>query len=481
VVIDRATRQPNGRNQPQSLARSEPTHSGGSGGEGTGSINDESIDAIWDYLNVCAQQHGHQRTAERFGVSRQTLWRFLDRDQDGRRLLRAVLGSVGGDVEELEAATRLLIAEPASSNRITRAESLGDGLYDALLFLCETPLTTVGELAHLRRMPASTLRDQLVKLTERGLVNARSHRLHVLGSRPQRRYFPTPGGIRAMADDKDDQQRLLHVYPISKQWFRLLTDRLDAVAVVYHVAALIAEADPERQPVRVDHYRQGPYDALLTLSGGRTIGILRQGPLLTAANLRFRLRTIERMDGRRCPNLTLVLTDSEQDTRRAVRALADPSLHDATVVACTADLIAAGPRTPVFQPGGYGFPNPPIIAPDFDLRSVLAWITRRVAAYASEGVQEPSPDPDTLYRPDLRATLPKPAQQLDAALSLQLTRAEKEVLDVIADWPLSTAEQLAGLMGSVTPRRANQLLRSLCRHDLVRRDGKAHVLTDEGI
>ena len=442
------------------------------------------IDAIWVYLNVGTHKHGQQRTAERFGVSRQTLWRFLERDEVGRRLPRAVLSSVGDSVEALVAATDSLIAESSPQSRPESIESAGilsSGLRNALLGLCEAPLTTAGELAQLTRVPASTLREQLAKLSERGLADSRPHRLDVLGARPQRRYFPTPAGIRALADDEDDAQRLLHTYPVSKQWFRLLAERLDSVAVLYNVATLIAEADPEQQPVRVDHYRQGPYDLLLTLSGGRTIGILRQGPMLSAANLRFRVRTIERMDGRQCPNLTLVLTDSEQDTRRTVRALADPSLHDATVVACTADLNAASPRTPVFQPGGYGFPNPPTIGPDFDLRSVLAWITRRVAAYGRGGAREPSPDPDTLYRPNVRATTPKPAEQLDTALSLQLTRAEKQVLDLLADWPLCTAEQMAGLMGGVTPRRANQVLRSLHLRSLIRRDGKAHVLNDEGL
>ena len=251
--------------------------------------------------------------------------------------------------------------------------------------------------------------------------------------------------------------------------------------MLYHVAALVAEADPERQPVRVDHCRQGPYDALLTLSGGRSVGLLRQGPMLSAANLRFRLRTIERMDFRHCPWLTLVLTDSEQDTRRAVRALAHPSDHETTFVACAAEVIAGDAQTRVFQQGGYGFPNTPTIAPDADLWSRLAWISGRVAAYSKSGPLEPNPDPDTLYRPGVRATPPNPAERLDAALSLRLTRAEKQALDLIADWPLLTSEQLAGLMGGVTPRRANQVLRSLHRRSLIRRHRKAHVLTDEGL
>ena len=47
------------------------------------------------------------------------------------------------------------------------------------------------------------------------------------------------------------------------------------------------------------------------------------------------------------------------------------------------------------------------------------------------------------------------------AISVQLTRAEKDTLDLLAAWPLCTREQLAGLMGGVTLRRVNQVLRSL--------------------
>ena len=440
--------------------------------------DDERIDLIRCYLKEHAWCHGQRRTAERFGVSRQTLWRFLDRGQVGRRLPRAVLDSAGESVEALEAATRALIAESASRSRPQPTHSLSDELHDALLQLCEAPLTTAGELARLRRVPVSTLRDQLVKLNQRGLVDSRPHRLEALGPRPHRRYFPTASGIRAAGLD---EARDLRLYPVSKQWFKLLTERLDAVAVCYRVAALVAEVDPERQPVRVDHHRQGPYDSLLTLSGGRSVGLLRQGPMLSAANLRFRLRTIERLDWSRTPWLTLVLTDSEQDSRRAVRALADPNQHETTFVACAAELIAGGPRRPVFQQCGYGFPNTAAIGPDASLPTMLSWITRRVAAYSKSGPPTPHPDPDALYRSDVRATMPKPREQLDAVLPTQLTRADKQALDLLAAWPFCTPEQLAGLMGGVTRRRANQVLRSLRRRSLVQREPDGHVLTDEGL
>ena len=114
---------------------------------------------------------------------------------------------------------------------------------------------------------------------------------------------------------------------MSKQWFRLLAERLDAVAVLYRVAAMIADADPKQEPVRVDHHRHGPYDLLITLSSGRTVGVIRQGPMLPGANLRYRLRSIEHLPRSERPFITLVLTHADQSTRRAIRALGDPSEH----------------------------------------------------------------------------------------------------------------------------------------------------------
>ena len=72
---------------------------------------------------------------------------------------------------------------------------------------------------------------------------------------------------------------------MSKQWLRLLAERLDAVAVLYRVAAMVADTDPHQNPVRMDHYRHGPYDMLLTLSKGRSIGLLRQGPTLPTSKI----------------------------------------------------------------------------------------------------------------------------------------------------------------------------------------------------
>ena len=235
---------------------------------------------------------------------------------------------------------------------------LREGLEEALLLLCATPLTTVEELSRCGRVPASTLRDRLDKLAKRSLADSVPHHLSVLGTRPQRRYFPTEQGVIAGGAATKGRAHMLRAYPVSKQWFRLLAERLDAVAVLYRVAAMVADADPHQKPVRVDHYRQGPYDMLLTLSGGRTIGLLRQGPALPTSRLRYRLRSIERLDSSDRPFVTFVLTHSDQATRRAIRSLGDPSEHLRTFVATEGELLAGDHTGVVWQQCARAGPTP---------------------------------------------------------------------------------------------------------------------------
>ena len=274
---------------------------------------------------------------------------------------------------------------------------------------------------------------------------------------------------------------ILRAYPVSKQWFRLLAERLDAVAVLHRVAAMVADADPHGDPVRVDHYRNGPYDMLLTLSGGRSIGLIRQGPALPTSRLRYRLRSIERLDSDDTPFVTLVLTHADQATRRAIRSLGDPSEHHRTFVTTEGEFLAGDHTGVVWQQCGSGVGEAVRIDAAASLAGILAWAERLLDSSYSFLRERPKSKPSALYPSGVQATMSEPTEQLAPALSVQLTRAEKDALDLLCAWPLCTREQLAGLMGGVTLRRVNQVLRSLSQHGLVRADEPLHMLTDEGL
>ena len=453
------------------------------------SLDPDLEGAVRAYLRTYVLWRGIRQATATFGVSRHTLWRFLRRGHTGRALPSAVLDTVGDSIEALEAATwaipavERLVANRPAPKPVRSPYPLSQALEDTLLLLCATPLTTVEELSRFGRVPPSTMKERLGKLAKRGLVDSVPHHLSVLGSRPQRRHFPTERGIVAGGMIEHGTEYFLSEYPVSRQWLRLLAERLDGVAVLHRVAAMVADADPHKDPVRVDHHRNGPYDTLITLSGGRTLGVVRQGPALPTSNLRYRLRSVERMRSGDRPFVTLVLAHADQATRRALRSLGDPSEHRRTFVATEGELLAGDHTGVVWQQCGSGLgEDPPVrVDPDASLAGILAWMERLLESSHSLRRDNPKPDPDALYPSGVRAAMPEPSQQLASALSVQLTRAEKDVLDLLAAWPLCTLEQLAGLMGGVTLRRVNQVLRSLAQYGLVRNDEPLHMLTDEGL
>ena len=169
-------------------------------------------------------------------MSRHTLWRFLERDQMGYAVPSAILNKVGGSVQPIEDAAFEPIIDPEGLRPDPALRHRG--LEEALLLLCATPPATMEELSRFDRVPASTLRDRLTKLTERGPVDLVPHHLSVLGIRPQRRYFPTENGVIAGGMVTEGEERMLLAYPVYKQWFRLLTERLDAVAVLHQTMSV---------------------------------------------------------------------------------------------------------------------------------------------------------------------------------------------------------------------------------------------------
>ena len=446
-------------------------------------VDPDLYDAVRRYVRAHQRQHGQKKTAETLGVSRHTLWRYLERGHAGRAVPTAVLNSVGNSIKDIEAATLEMIIDLDGLRPDQALRPLHPGLEQALLLLCAAPLATVDELARFGRVPESTLRERLDKLAERGLADSVSHHLSALGSRPQRRYFPTEKGVTAGGMATQGLQHMLEIFPLSRQWFRLLAERLDAVAVLYRVAAMIADADPRQDPVRVDHHRRGPYDLLLTLSGGRSVGLIRQGPALPGANLRYRLRSTGHLTSGERPFITLVLTHADQATRRAIRSLGDPSEHRRTFVATEGELLAGDHAGEVWQQcgGGPGHDPPVLIEPDTSLANILTWAGGLLESSHRSRHDNPSPDPDALYPSGVQAAMPEPARQLASAPATQLTRAGKDALDLLGAWPLCTQEQLAGLMGGVTPRRVNQMLRALREHELVQEDGCRLMLSDRGL
>ena len=119
--------------------------------------------------------------------------------------------------------------------------------------------------------------------------------------------------------------------------------------------------------------------------------------------------------------------------------------HD-TFVATEATVLASRTAARVWQRGGIldlreQFST---IIPHASLEDIVESFEPLIKQ-PDENTHIPSfPIPDKLYDPDASATMPDPEKQLSPSLSVQLTGAEKDELDVLAAWPLSTTSQLAG-------------------------------------
>ena len=89
--------------------------------------------AIRDCVSANVLSHGRARAAERFGVSRHTLWRCLERRQWDKSLPRAVILTVAAALDMIEEAAWAVTAVPqvrrrAAANPKPLAETLEDAM-----------------------------------------------------------------------------------------------------------------------------------------------------------------------------------------------------------------------------------------------------------------------------------------------------------------------------------------------------------------
>ena len=186
--------------------------------------------------------------------------------------------------------------------------------------------------------------------------------------------------------------------------------------------------------------------------------------------------------------MTLVITGSDQAIRRAIHTLGHPVEHQTFFAATQGEQLAGDHRAVAWQQCGHGMGVQVKIAPVFSLNNIVAsigWLVDREARNRRDRTpaakREPNPNPYSLYPSHRRAAMLDPSEQVKSSLAVQLTRAEKEALDLVAAWPLCTTDQLAGLMCGVTRCRANQVLRSLGARSLVRSENQRHVLAADGL
>ncbi len=337
--------------------------------------------------------------------------------------------------------------------------SPGDRQVQTLRRLAAMPFLDRLELAAVAGMSDRSAYHVVAALERRGLAASLAHATDLL--RTTRRCYLTAAGLQRLAQAEGvGVDEVLRASPVSAQWRRIVLARLDAVAVIYRLAASIAAL---LGSVEVRWYRALPLDAAILLPGGRTVGVVRQGR--TADRTGFAKRLWRLREGPRLSGVLLLMPDAVR-LQHARRRLADAPW--AAFLALERDAIGGGLDHPVWRP--------PTINAIVDLPSALA-------AFNSGGARPTEPVP-------ARATLPEdikrhaPSRDApDWLLPVLLKPAEKRALDLLADWPWISRDDLRGLLG-VSQARVSQLVTRLGAFGLatsVPAADRRLVLTDRGL
>ena len=295
---------------------------------------------------------------------------------------------------------------------------------ELLRLLADMPFLDRMETAALSGWSGGGVYRAVRRLEDAGLIASVPHGTELVP--PTRRFHLTAAGLRRLAHAPNTTlEGLLRDLPLSARWRRVLLERLNAVAVVYRLAAAVSNA---AHPVRFRWFRAMPTDAAVVLSDGRTIGIVRQG--LTTDRTGFAKR-LWRLSQRPQPGCILLIASDELRLRHTRRRLSQTRTE--TLFALEREAAAASPNDPVWR-----------------LRSVNAAVSLRVAIDRMDR-RGALPDERSLMRgtslpPDVDDRSPG-GDVPDYMLPALVRPAEKRALDLLYDWPWLGLRDLAGLLG----------------------------------
>ncbi len=298
------------------------------------------------------------------------------------------------------------------------------------------------------------------RLEDAGLIASVPHGTELIP--PTRRFHLTAAGLRRLAHAENAPlEDLLRDLPVSARWRRVLLERLDAVAVIYRLVSAIANA---ARPIRFRWYRAMPVDAVVTLPGGGTVGIVRQGPTTDRTGFPKRLRRLARGPQ---PGCILLIAPDEVRLRHSRSRL--PHTPATALFALEREAVAVSPDDPVWRLRS--------INAAVSLRDAIDRLTRRGAVPNERPLERGLHLPPDVDEHGPGGDVP------DYLLPALLKPAEKRALDLLCDWPWLSLPDLAGLLGVSRPR-ASQITAALEGFGLVVRSpvsGRRLALTDVGL
>ena len=330
---------------------------------------------------------------------------------------------------------------------------------EILRLLASMPFMDRLDLAAVSGWSRGAVYEAVDRLDSGGYCDAVTHATGLLPA--AERFHLTAAGLELLAAEEGvSLDELVRLRPVSDRWRRILMERLDALAPVYRLAAVLSQL---AYPIRFRWYRAAPLDAAVALPDGRTVGIVRRGHTSDRspfANRMWKLR------GGPLPGAVLVLMPDPVRLRHARRML--DGFPAPVFLAVESEAVAASPDDPVWSPQA--------VNSAVGLRQVLDGL-----APGGELPEEPEPQRASVPA-DLAVAGPGWAVP-DYLLPASLRPAEKRAIDLVSDWPWIALKDLAGMLG-VSPQRASQVVIPLEALKLVVRPigaGGRLALTDRAL
>ena len=302
---------------------------------------------------------------------------------------------------------------------------IGERDVNALRTLAAMPFLDWLELAAVSGMAEVTAHRALCSLRRDGLVGHVRHASALVA--PTRRWYVTADGLNGLArEEGTGLERLLRTHPVTAHWQRVLLGRLDAVAVIYRLAATVADAG-DCFP-RFRWYRSFPLDAAMALDGGRTLGVIRQGATADRTGFSDRIGRLLDPDLSR-PRALLALLPDQTRLHQAGRLLA--RYPGPAYLATEQDVARSLADDPIW--------HIPYGSTLLSLREVLTNLRA-----GGELAWEPPLSKGAL---PLELAIPEEPEKTPVhLLPVLLKPAEKRMLDCLADWPFITVKDLCGVL-----------------------------------
>ena len=322
-----------------------------------------------------------------------------------------------------------------------------------LRLLANMPFLDRLGMAQVSGRSRSAVYEAVTAMERAGLLASVPHASELTPS--TRRLCLTADGVNELARrDGVAVEELLRHRPVSRQWRRILVERLDAMAVVYRLISAIAGVS---RPLSVRLYRSLPLDAALALPEGGTLGLVRYGASADATAVAKRLW---RLGQGPLPCVVLVVVPDRVRLRRAQRLLARSGVN--ALVALEGEAVREDSDAGAWR------------TLNGDVSLSLAYVLERLRP----GGRMPEEEPPN--KPSLPGNL---AEDLRRAPAVLLKPGEKRIMALLADWPWLFQKDLAAMLG-VSETRASRAVAPLVERGLAARQpiaGGRLALTDLGL